>query len=140
MAEPSIGLQLVSLLVLDYDHAINFFVSTLGFDLVTDEPAIASSGTHKRWVVVRPPGNPNGCGLLLARCEGAEQLAVLQNQFGGRVGLFWRVDDFDATYEKLVRGGVELLETPRVEQYGKVVVFKDVCGNKWDLLGSAGTI
>ena len=103
MAYPSIGLQLVSLLVLDYDHAISFFVSTLGFDLVTDEPAIASFGTHKRWVVVRPPGNSNGCGLLLAKCEGPEQLAALQNQFGGRVGLFWRVDDFDATYEKRKR-------------------------------------
>lgn len=131
----SVGLQLVSLLVRDYDEAIAFFVSKLGFDLVADDPATASSGIPKRWVVVRPPGNPNGCGVLLAKCEGQDQLDVLQRQFGGRVGLFWRVEDFDATYARLMSQGIEFVRAPKTESYGRVVVFKDISGNKWDLLG-----
>ena len=130
-----VGLQLVSLLVKDYDDAINFYVNKLGFDLVEDSPAVSGKGNQKRWVVVRPPGNPQGCAILLARADGPEQSAVLTRQFGGRVGLFWRVADFDDTYSKLQKAGVELCEEPRLEAYGQVVVFKDLVGNKWDLLG-----
>ena len=131
----TVGLQMISLLVDDYDEAINFYVTKLGFDLVTDTPAISGQGKEKRWVVVKPPGNPQGCDILLARADGPEQLAVLTRQFGGRVGLFWRVDDFDGTYDRLLNAGVEFCEAPRAETYGKVVVFKDLMGNKWDLLG-----
>jgi len=129
-----VRLDLVTLVVADYDAAIGFFVDALGFDLAEDTPrGTASDGSPKRWVVVRPPGG--GAGLLLARADGDEQTAAIGHQSGGRVGFFLQVDDFAATYERMVEHGVELCEEPRHEEYGTVVVFRDVAGNTWDLLG-----
>jgi catechol 2,3-dioxygenase-like lactoylglutathione lyase family enzyme len=129
-------LELVSVVVEDYDEAIDFFVRRLGFELVEDSPATTTHGGRpKRWVVVRPPGA--GTGLLLARADGDEQHAAVGAQFAGRVGLFLRVDDFDAAYERMTAADVEFLSTPRVEPYGRVAVFADVAGNRWDLLGPA---
>lgn len=137
MAASRSGVQLVSLIVKDYDEAIYFFVDKLGFKLVSDEPAVTShSGKAKRWVVVRPPGEAQQCEILLARAEGPQQEAAVGNQWAGRVGLFWHVENFSDTYRRLVAAGIEFLQEPRLESYGKVVVFKDVAGNKWDLLGS----
>jgi catechol 2,3-dioxygenase-like lactoylglutathione lyase family enzyme len=131
----ALGLQ-VSLIVKDYDEAIQFFVHKLGFQLLADEPAVTShSKTPKRWVVVRPPGVHVGGQILLARAEGEEQQAAIGRQWAGRVGMFWQVEDFEDTYRKMQQVGVEFVEQPRAEAYGKVVVFKDVSGNKWDLLG-----
>ena len=48
-------LDLVTLLVRDYDPAIRFFADGLGFQLVDDSPSLTSDGRPKRWVVVRPP-------------------------------------------------------------------------------------
>jgi ribosomal protein S18 acetylase RimI-like enzyme len=100
---------------------------------VEDSPAVAESGEPKRWVVVRPPGAQTG--LLLARADGERQAAVVGEQHAGRVGFFLRVDDFDAVQAKLVAAGVEFVRPARAEPYGKVAVFKDVAGNRWDLLG-----
>jgi catechol 2,3-dioxygenase-like lactoylglutathione lyase family enzyme len=125
--------ELVTIVVDDYDPAIDFFVGTLGFDLVEDTPAVTSDGRPKRWVVVRPPGAQTG--LLLARADGDHQRAVVGNQVAGRVGFFMRVDDFDETYGRLVSAGVRFVRPPRAEPYGKVAVFVDVAGNRWDLLG-----
>ena len=83
--------------------------------------------------MVRPPGEVTG--LLLARADGDEQAAAVGNQFAGRVGMFLRVDDFEATYARLAAAGVEFVSAPREEAYGRVVVFKDLEGNRWDLLG-----
>lgn len=126
-------LELAAIVVDEYDPAIDFFVKTLGFELVEDSPAETNDGRPKRWVVVRPPGARTG--LLLARADGDRQAAVVGNQFSGRVGFFLRVDDFDATYERMVADGVEFAGTPRDEEYGRVVVFVDIAGNRWDLLG-----
>ncbi|ETN36371.1 uncharacterized protein HMPREF1541_08648 [Cyphellophora europaea CBS 101466] len=140
MASSGVGIKLVSLIVKDYDDAVRFFVDKLGFELSTDEPATTShSNKPKRWVVVRPPGSPEDCGILLARAEGAEQEAAAGSQWAGRVGLFWQVADFEATHARMKNAGVEFLGSPRDEPYGKVVVFKDVAGNKWDLLGPRPT-
>jgi catechol 2,3-dioxygenase-like lactoylglutathione lyase family enzyme len=127
-------LALVAVVVEDYDTAIEFFVSTLGFDLVEDSPSLTNDGRPKRWVVVRPPGAQTG--LLLARADGPAQQAAVGNQAAGRVGFFLRVEDFNAAYEKMVAGGVEFVTAPRVEPYGRVAVFRDIAGNRWDLLGS----
>ncbi|WP_257387032.1 VOC family protein [Tahibacter caeni] len=124
----SARLGLVALLVRDYDAAIAFFTAALRFALVED----TDRGGGKRWVVVAPRGG--GAGLLLARAIGAEQQAQIGNQGGGRVFLFLETDDFDAQFAHMRSHGVEFLETPREEAYGKVVVFRDLCGNKWDLL------
>ena len=126
-------LEQVALVVDDYDAAIAFYVEALGFDLVEDSPALTSDGRPKRWVVVRPPGAQTG--ILLARADGAEQAAVVGRQFGGRVGLFLRVEDFDAAYERMRAAGVEFVGEVRSEPYGRVAVFLDVAGNRWDLLG-----
>ena len=126
-------LELITLLVDDYDTAADYFVKVLGFELAEDSPATSSSGDAKRWVVVRPPYGVTG--FLLARAEGAAQSELVGNQVGDRVGFFLRVDDFAATYARLEVAGTEFLGAPRKEPYGTVVVFRDVYGNRWDLLG-----
>lgn len=128
-------LELVAVVVEEYDSAIEFFVGTLGFDLVEDSPSLTNDGRPKRWVVVRPPGAQTG--LLLARADGPAQRSEVGNHAAGRVGFFLRVDDFDAAYEKMIAGGVEFTTAPRVEPYGRVAIFRDVAGNRWDLLGPA---
>ena len=130
-------LHLVSLVVHDYDPAIRFFVDILGFDLVEDSPSLTTDGRPKRWVVVRPPGGQTG--LLLARADGYRQAAIVGEQHAGRVGFFLRVDDFPARYERMVAAGVEFVRPPRRESYGQVAVFRDIAGNRWDLLGPAPT-
>ena len=126
-------LERVSVIVDDYDEAIAFFVDVLGFELVEDSPSLTNDGRPKRWVVVRPPGAETG--LLLARADGSGQEAAVGRQFAGRVGLFLRVEDFDAQLERMRAAGVEFLEEPRDEPYGRVAIFRDVAGNRWDLLG-----
>ena len=130
-------LDLVALVVHSYDEAIAFFVDVLGFELIEDSPSLTNDGRPKRWVVVRPGGGQTG--ILLAQADGERQAEVVGDQFGGRVGLFLRVDDFDATYERMVSAGVEFVSAPRTEAYGRVVVFKDLEGNRWDLLGDVPT-
>ena len=125
-------LDLVAVIVSDYDEAIAFFVNILDFDLVADEPSLTNDGRPKRWVIVRPKGG--GTGLLLAQADGERQSGVVGEQFAGRVGLFLRVDDFDLTYRRLLGAGVEFVTEPRSEPYGKVAVFIDIAGNRWDLL------
>jgi catechol 2,3-dioxygenase-like lactoylglutathione lyase family enzyme len=126
-------LNLVAVVVDDYDRAIDFFVRVLGFELVEDSPSLTNDGRPKRWVVVRPPGAETG--LLLARADGEDQAAVVGKQAAGRVGFFLRVDDFDETYQCLSAANVTFVRPPRQEPYGKVAVFLDVSGNKWDLVG-----
>jgi catechol 2,3-dioxygenase-like lactoylglutathione lyase family enzyme len=119
----------VSLLVSDYDEAIDFYTRVLGFTLVADEPREGG----KRWVVVAP-SPAAGASLLLARAATPEQLSRLGNQTGGRVFLFLHTADFEADYARLASNGVRFIETPRNETYGRVVVFLDLYGNKWDLV------
>jgi catechol 2,3-dioxygenase-like lactoylglutathione lyase family enzyme len=128
-------IEQIALIVDDYDTAIAFFTEVLGFELGEDTPAATTDGRPKRWVVVRPPGARTG--ILLALADGDEQRAAVGNQAAGRVGFFLRVDDFDATYQRLADAGVTFAGPPRAEAYGKVVVFLDVAGNRWDLLGPA---
>jgi catechol 2,3-dioxygenase-like lactoylglutathione lyase family enzyme len=130
-----VHLEQVAVVVDDYDEAIEFYVRVLGFELVEDSPALTDDGRPKRWVVVRPPGGQTG--LLLARADGEEQAAVIGRQFAGRVGLFLRVDDFEAAYARMRAAGVEFVREPRTEPYGRIAVFLDVAGNRWDLLGPA---
>lgn len=123
-----------TIVVGDYDEAIRFFTGALGFELAEDSPALTTQGGRpKRWVVVRPPGTQTG--VLLAQADGPVQAGAVGNQVAGRVGFFLRVDDFDAAYERMKAAGVEFDGEPRTEPYGRVVVFLDVAGNKWDLLG-----
>jgi catechol 2,3-dioxygenase-like lactoylglutathione lyase family enzyme len=126
-------LELVTIIVADYDPAIAFFVDVLGFELVEDVPSLTNDGRAKRWVVVRPPRAQTG--MVLARGDGDVQRAAIGQQCAGRVGFFLRVDDFEVHYERMRTRGVAFLTTPRDEPYGRVAVFCDLCGNRWDLLG-----
>jgi catechol 2,3-dioxygenase-like lactoylglutathione lyase family enzyme len=126
-------LDKITIVVDDYDQAIEFFAGVLGFDLVEDSPSLTNDGRPKRWVVVRPPGGQTA--LLLARADGERQAAAVGNQAGGRVGFFLRVDDFDTACRRMTAAGVEFLTAPRTEPYGRVAVFADPWGNRWDLLG-----
>ena len=128
-------LHLVAVIVDDYDRAIDFFVRVLQFELIEDVPSTTTDGRPKRWVVVRPAGGTTG--ILLARADGEHQRTAVGQQFAGRVGLFLRVDDFDATYRRMLDANVEFVRPPRDEPYGKVAVFVDIAGNRWDLLGPA---
>ena len=128
-------LALVALVVRDYDVAIRFFVDVLRFDLVEDSPSLTNDGRPKRWVVVRPTGGQTG--ILLARADGEQQTSVVGQQFGGRVGLFLRVDDFETSYQRMIAAGVRFVSPPREEPYGRVAIFLDLEGNRWDLLGPA---
>ncbi len=128
----------VSLLVRDYDEAIAYYTRTLGFRLVEDTPL----EPRKRWVLVAPPASASapesaldaGVCLLLARAKNDIELAAVGHQAGGRVFLFLHTDDFARDHAAFKARGVEFLEEPRVESYGTVAVFRDLYGNKWDLL------
>jgi catechol 2,3-dioxygenase-like lactoylglutathione lyase family enzyme len=119
----------LTLVVRDYDEAIQFFTTALRFTLLEDTPM----GGGKRWVVVAPPGS-TGASLLLARAANAEQEAAIGNQTGGRVFLFLHTTDFWDDYKHMKSHGVRFTEEPRREPFGLVVVFLDLYGNKWDLV------
>jgi catechol 2,3-dioxygenase-like lactoylglutathione lyase family enzyme len=121
----------IALLVPDYDAAIEFYCSVLGFTLIEDS---AHSDT-KRWVVVKPPGaSEQAAALLLARAATSEQELASGTQAGGRVFLFLETDDFQRDYDRMVAAGVHFEEAPRHEAYGFVAVFQDPFGNRWDLI------
>lgn len=125
-------LSLVTLLVLDYDEAIEFFVDALGFDLVVD----TARDDGSRWVVVRPSG-PGESGLLLGRAATDEQRTRVGDQTGGRVGFVLATDDFAGAHRRMLAHRVQFEEEPRLESYGTVAVFRDLYGNRWDLLQGA---
>jgi catechol 2,3-dioxygenase-like lactoylglutathione lyase family enzyme len=122
----------VALVVRDYDEAIAWFTGTLGFTLIADEH---QPEQDKRWVLVAPPGlPPGGASLLLARASTPEQAAFVGDQAGGRVFLFLRTDDFDRDYAAMTAKSVVFVRPPVEQPYGKVAVFLDLYGNRWDLV------
>ena len=125
-------LALIALVVRDYDEAIAWYTGVLGFELVEDTVQSAA----KRWVVVRPKGGE--AGLLLAKAANEAQAAAVGAQTGGRVFLFLHTDDFARDYAAWKAAGVRFVESPREEAYGRVVVFEDLYGNRWDLIEPKG--
>jgi catechol 2,3-dioxygenase-like lactoylglutathione lyase family enzyme len=121
----------VTLVVNDYDEAIEWYTRKLGFLLLEDSPRDAG----KRWVRVAPVGTDDGCALLLARATNEAQRQCIGGQTGGRVGFFLHTNDFQRDFDAMTARGVEFTEAPRHEAYGSVAVFKDLYGNRWDLLG-----
>jgi catechol 2,3-dioxygenase-like lactoylglutathione lyase family enzyme len=122
----------VALVVRDYDEAIAWFTQVLGFDLLADQHQPEQG---KRWVLVAPPGSPpGGTSLLLARASTPGQEAFVGDQAGGRVFLFLRTNDFDRDYAAMLAKGVTFVRPPAEHPYGKVAVFLDLYGNRWDLV------
>ena len=129
MAAPRQRIAAIAILVDDYNRAIDYYTKVLGFTLLED----THQGQDKRWVVVSPPGDGR-TNLLLAKASTEEQRSRIGNQTGGRVFLFLHTDDFQRDYAALKARGVEFLEASRKESYGTVAVFRDLYGNKWDLI------
>ena len=124
----------IALVVRDYDEAIAFYVGKLGFVLVADE---YQPEQDKRWVLVAPPGSERGplaCSILLARASSPEQEKFIGDQAGGRVFLFLRTDDFDRDHAAMLAKGITFARPPAKADYGKVAVFLDLYGNRWDLV------
>jgi catechol 2,3-dioxygenase-like lactoylglutathione lyase family enzyme len=119
----------IAILVEDYDEAIDFYVRKLKFNLIEDTRLSDS----KRWVVVRPEGG-GSCSLLLAKAADPKQISCIGNQTGGRVFLFLHTDDLDRDHQNLLNHAIEIIRGPATESFGKVLVFKDLYGNKWDLI------
>jgi len=121
---------MTTIVVDDYDRAIDYYTNTLGFTLTEDTVL----SPDKRWVTVRP--GTRGASILLARAATEAQESRIGNQTGGRVGFFLHTDTFDADYARMKAAGVVFIDLPRTEEYGKVIVFVDLYGNKWDFIGS----
>jgi len=122
----------ISLVVDDYDEAIQFYTQKLNFKLIEDTPL----SDVKRWVIVGPPGSTSGCNLLLAKASTEEQKSRVGNQTGGRVFLFLFTDDFWRDYKNMVANDIKFVRDPSEEEYGTVAVFEDLYGNLWDFIQS----
>ncbi len=123
-----LSLGMITIVVDDYDAAITHYVDDLGFSLIED----TSLTPDKRWVVVAP--GTEGSKILLAKASNEAQIKAIGNSTGGRVAFFLYTTHFEQTHQRLISRGVEMTETPRQEEFGQVVVFKDKYGNKWDLI------
>ena len=126
-------LGMITVVVDDYDTAIDYYTTALGFTLIED----TKMSETKRWVVVAPDAN-QGAALLLAQAASPEQSAAIGNQSGGRVMFFLYTDNFDRDYARMEEHNVACTEEPRHEEFGKVVVFADKYGNKWDFIERKG--
>jgi catechol 2,3-dioxygenase-like lactoylglutathione lyase family enzyme len=127
----------IALVVADYDEAIAWYTEILGFTLVADE---YQAEQDKRWVLVKPPGAPDGAtSILLARAGNPEQRDFVGNQAGGRVFLFLATDDFARDYATFKARGVRFVRDPLKAAYATVAVFEDLYGNRWDLIEFADT-
>jgi len=124
------SIALITLVVRDYDEAIEFYTQKLNFVLIEDS---YQPEQDKRWVVVAPPGS-NGTKLLLATASNPEQNAFVGNQTGGRVFLFLNTDDFWRDYKQMTAAGISFIREPVKQEYGTVAVFEDLYGNRWDLI------
>jgi len=120
----------IALVVADYDEAIHWYTQKLGFKLIKD----TTLSEVKRWVLIQPPGE-GSCQLLLAKAATEEQKSRVGNQTGGRVFLFLHTDDFERDHENLRQQAITIVRGPSQEEYGKVLVFEDLYGNLWDLIG-----
>jgi len=120
----------VALVVKDYDEAKEFYIKKLNFELIEDT---YQPDQDKRWIVISPPGS-KGVTLLLAKASKPEQKSFIGNQSGNRVFLFLNSDDFWRDYHSMKSKGIEFIREPKKQDYGMVAVFKDLYGNRWDLL------
>jgi catechol 2,3-dioxygenase-like lactoylglutathione lyase family enzyme len=119
----------ITLVVKDYDEAIQFYTERLGFNLIED----TRLSEDKRWVLVAPPGATE-CSLLLAKADNEQQASRIGNQAGGRVFLFLFTDDLWRDYNNMVAKNIHFIRPPQQQEYGTVAVFEDLYGNQWDLL------
>lgn len=123
----------ITLVVRDYDEAIEFFTQSVGFEVIEDSPSKDRQGRDKRWVLIAPRGS-RGTQVLLAKASNEEESSRIGNQTGGRVFLFLQTDNLWRDYSAMKEKGVKFIREPKEEEYGTVAVFEDLYGNQWDLL------
>jgi catechol 2,3-dioxygenase-like lactoylglutathione lyase family enzyme len=97
----------VCVTVADTDRAIEFYVGTLGFEKVVDEPM----GPDMRWVEVALPGTPTTVALAPPPPG--------QDAGGGQTGIFLDTSDVDADHAALTAAGVDV--DAEVSRYGDPV-------------------
>lgn len=119
----------ISLLVNDYDEAIDFYTNKLDFQIIED----TRLSIEKRWVLIAPKGAKE-CSILLAKAADKQQLECVGNQVGGRVGFFLFTDNFWGDYNRMREMEINFLRPPTSHDYGIVAVFADLYGNRWDLV------
>jgi catechol 2,3-dioxygenase-like lactoylglutathione lyase family enzyme len=125
----------VSLLVNDYDDARAFYVDKLGFICIED----TKLSEDKRWIRLKPSASGNDSDILLVKANSEAEKARVGNQSAGRVLFFFHSNDFESDYEALKSRGVEFVEGPFDRPHGRVAVFKDLYGNRMDLIGPSHT-
>ena len=121
-----------ALLIDDYDKAIAYYTTVLGFLLLED----TRLDEHKRWVRVATAENAE-TSILLAKASNEEQQSRIGNQTGGRVFLFLHTDNFQEFYDRLLHHQVKIIRPIAHEAWGTVCVFQDLYGNLWDLIQPA---
>jgi catechol 2,3-dioxygenase-like lactoylglutathione lyase family enzyme len=119
----------VTVVVRDYDTALDFYKNRLGFRVVEDTPMDGG----RRWILIAPPGSQE-TQLLLAMAASPVQETRVGNQTGDRVFLYLHTDDFHRDYAAMKSRGVEFLTEPREGPFGTVAMFVDLYRNKWDLV------
>jgi catechol 2,3-dioxygenase-like lactoylglutathione lyase family enzyme len=120
---------LMTLVVENYDDAIQYYVNILGFVLIEDTPI----DDKKRWVIIAPQKRSR-FKLLLAQPKNEQETKAIGNQTGGRVFLFLSTDDIERDYNMYISKQVKFVREISEEYYGKVAVFEDLYGNLWDLI------
>ena len=119
---------MISLVVDDYDSAIDHYTQDWGFELLED--SLNKEG--KRWVRVAPPGSE--CCLLLAQAKDSKQVSIIGQQAGGRVLLFMHVSNLQLEVQRLFGRGIQMEGPVRIEDFGKACVAVDRYGNRWELI------
>ncbi|PWT83068.1 MAG: glyoxalase [Acidobacteria bacterium] len=111
-------IKFTSIPVRDQDRALEFYVGTLGFALLTDQPM----GPGQRWVELRPPKGETGIALFTPPGH--------EDRIGTFTGMSLECDDVQKTYEELRGKGVEFAKPPKTEPWGVMAILKDSEGNQ----------
>lgn len=119
----------ISIVVDDYDKAIEFYTTKLNF-IVLEDTVIDET---KRWVKIAP-NKHSAFSLLVAKASNEIQKTRIGNQTGGRVFLFLNTENFEQDHKNLIEKKIKIVREPKIESYGKVLVFEDCFGNLWDLI------
>ena len=116
-------------MVRDHEEALKFYTEVLKFRVLED----LQRSPGKRWVIIAPPGDTQ-CALLMSKAKNEVELATVGNQTGGRVFMFLYTDNFWRDIEHMKKNNVKFVTVPAKKDFGKVVVFEDLYGNKWDFI------
>jgi catechol 2,3-dioxygenase-like lactoylglutathione lyase family enzyme len=116
--------KIISVLVLDYDEAIEFYTRKLGFELIEDK-----SFGENRWVTISLPQNRD-LTLALELANTDEDKALVGKQCGSHAFLGINTSDCLGDYTRMKPLGVKFLGEPQSGPWGTGVQLEDLYGNK----------